>query len=96
MCVVQLMDRARKGGFSGKGSEMVKAIQRGVETVKVKGEFGGQHSYTEEEKRFFALFINNELRDDPDCQHYLPIDLESEALFEAVHDGIVPWCASNL
>jgi len=93
---INLMDRARKGGFSGKGSEMVKAIQRGVETVKVKGEFGGQHSYTEEEKRFFALFINNELRDDPDCQHYLPIDLESEALFEAVHDGIVPCKLVNV
>ena len=72
------MDRAHKGGFEGKGSDLVKTIQRGVETVKVKGDFGGYHSYTEEEKRFFGAFVNNALRDDPHCGHLLPVNLEGE------------------
>jgi len=67
----------------------VKTIQRGVEKVTVKGDYGGYHSYTEEEKRFFGAFINAALRDDPHCQHVMPINLEGGALFEAVHDGIL-------
>lgn len=45
----------------------------------------------EEEKIAFANWINSALRDDPDCQHVLPMDPESDALFKSVADGIVLW-----
>ena len=94
---LNLMDRAKNGGnFSGKGSELVKTLQKGVDTVKVKGDFGGNHSYTEEEKQFYGAFINNALRDDPDCAHLLPINLEGNDLFEAVSDGILPCKLINV
>lgn len=58
---------------------------------QVAGIAGGYHGYTEEEKRFYASFINSALAGDPQCQHFLPIDLDGDALFQSVHDGILAW-----
>ncbi|XP_071770322.1 plastin-3-like [Centroberyx gerrardi] len=50
---------------------------------------GTTHSMSEQERFAFANWINSSLEKDPDCQHFLPIDPNTEALFTAVGDGIL-------
>ncbi|KAM9377070.1 plastin-3-like [Pholidichthys leucotaenia] len=50
---------------------------------------GTQHSISEQERFAFANYINSTLESDPDCQHVLPINPNTDALFKAVADGIV-------
>lgn len=46
---------------------------------------------TEEERYAFVNWINTALEKDPDCQHVLPMDPNSDSLFTSVGDGIVLW-----
>ncbi|KAM3612639.1 uncharacterized protein V6R79_011874 [Siganus canaliculatus] len=57
---------------------------------------GTQHSISEQERFAFANYINSCLEKDPDVQHVLPIDPNTEALFKAVSDGIVLCKLINL
>ncbi|KFQ07139.1 Plastin-2, partial [Haliaeetus albicilla] len=50
---------------------------------------GTQHSYSEEEKYAFVNWINKALEKDPDCKHVVPMNPETDDLFQAVGDGIV-------
>uniref|UniRef100_A0A674HZX7 Lymphocyte cytosolic protein 1 n=1 Tax=Terrapene triunguis TaxID=2587831 RepID=A0A674HZX7_9SAUR len=50
---------------------------------------GTQHSYSEEEKYAFVNWVNKALENDPDCQHVLPMNPDTDDLFQAVGDGIV-------
>ena len=52
---------------------------------------GTQHSFSEEEKLAFVDWINYQLEEDPDIQTLLPIPEDGNALFEAVHDGLILW-----
>jgi len=86
---LHVMEKAQRGLVGGRASEMVRTIQKGVDIQKVHGVGGGYHSYTEEEKRFFASFINVSLAGDADCAHIVPIDLDGEDLFSSVNDGVL-------
>jgi len=58
--------------------------------VQVSGETNlSTHSYAQEEKRAFAAHINNILAKDIHMGPRLPIDMESDALFEACADGVL-------
>ncbi|KAM8834452.1 plastin-3-like [Synchiropus picturatus] len=57
---------------------------------------GTQHSFSEEERFAFVNWINMALAADPDCQHVLPMDPNSEDLFNKVCDGIVLCKMINL
>uniref|UniRef100_A0A4W3HQS9 Plastin-3 n=1 Tax=Callorhinchus milii TaxID=7868 RepID=A0A4W3HQS9_CALMI len=57
---------------------------------------GTQHSYSEEEKYAFVNWINKALENDPDCKHLIPMDPNTDALFNAVDDGIVLCKMINL
>ncbi|KAK5897484.1 hypothetical protein CesoFtcFv8_010543 [Champsocephalus esox] len=57
---------------------------------------GTQHSISEQERYAFANYINSSLAEDPDCNHVLPIDPETEALFKAVSDGVILCKLINL
>lgn len=46
---------------------------------------------TEEERYAFVNWINTALERDPDCQHVLPMDPNTDSLFTSVGDGIVLW-----
>ena len=37
------------------------------------------------------LFFSSNLKDDPDCSKYLPIDPESKDLYKKCNDGILLW-----
>uniref|UniRef100_A0A8C3T4V9 PLSL protein n=1 Tax=Chelydra serpentina TaxID=8475 RepID=A0A8C3T4V9_CHESE len=50
---------------------------------------GTQHSYSEEEKYAFVNWVNKALENDPDCRHVLPMNPDTDDLFQAVGDGIV-------
>ncbi|XP_064384234.1 fimbrin-like [Halichondria panicea] len=50
---------------------------------------GTQHSFSEEESIAFVDWINYQLEQDPDVASHLPVAEEGEALFAAVHDGII-------
>lgn len=46
---------------------------------------------SEEERYAFVNWINTALEKDPDCQHVLPMDPNTDSLFTSVGDGIVLW-----
>ena len=37
------------------------------------------------------IFITRNLKEDPDCQNYLPLDPESHDLYTKCSDGILFW-----
>ncbi|KAK0152950.1 Plastin-3 [Merluccius polli] len=68
---------------------------------------GTQHSFSgttkttprpwsKEERFAFVNWINSALEKDPDCQHLLPMDPNTEALFRAMGDGVVLCKMVNL
>ncbi|MEJ1280506.1 plastin 3 (T-isoform) [Cricetulus griseus] len=57
---------------------------------------GTQHSYSEEEKYAFVNWINKALESDPDCRHVIPMNPNTDDLFNAVGDGIVLCKMVNL
>lgn len=52
---------------------------------------GTQHAFSEEEKEAFTDWINFQLEGDADLKKQLPISESGDALFRAVHDGLVLW-----
>ncbi|XP_041365894.1 plastin-3-like [Gigantopelta aegis] len=50
---------------------------------------GTTHMIKEGEEVAFTDWINKNLDDDPDCKKYLPLDLEGQALYRNVGDGII-------
>ncbi|XP_075056651.1 plastin-1 isoform X2 [Mixophyes fleayi] len=50
---------------------------------------GTQHSYSDEEKVAFVNWINKALKDDPHCQHLLPMNPSNNSLFTSLKDGIL-------
>ena len=52
---------------------------------------GTTHSFAEDEKLAFVDWINFQLENDPDLASLLPVSEEGEALFRAVHDGLILW-----
>jgi len=61
---------------------------KGVERIG-KGSMRSYHSYSVEERMSSADWCNRVLKGDPDLNHIVPIDLESEELFEKAKDGIL-------
>uniref|UniRef100_A0A3Q2SQ86 Plastin-3 n=1 Tax=Fundulus heteroclitus TaxID=8078 RepID=A0A3Q2SQ86_FUNHE len=80
-----------------KGSQVAKTFRKAINrkegilaiggTSELSSE-GTQHSYSEEERYAFVNWINTALEKDPDCQHVLPMDPNTDALFTTVGDGI--------
>lgn len=58
-----------------------------------RGDSGGLHYVSEQERRAFVEFMNSnqKLSQDPDLSHLFPIDPNSDALFQAVSDGALFW-----
>ncbi|XP_047235703.1 plastin-3-like [Girardinichthys multiradiatus] len=81
-----------------KGSEVAKTFRRAINrkegilaiggTSELSSE-GTQHSFSEEERYAFVNWINTTLEKDPDCQHVLPMNPNTDSLFMTVGDGIV-------
>ncbi|KAM6984491.1 plastin-3 [Tautogolabrus adspersus] len=88
-----------------KGSEIAKTFRKAINkkegilaiggTSELSSE-GTQHSFSEEERYAFVNWINTALENDPDCQHVLPMDPNTESLFKSVKDGIVLCKMINL
>ena len=62
----------------------------GKAMVKVsKGDNGMQfQTFSEEERTAYVKVINSSLADDPVCKKYLPIDPDSNEVFDRIKDGI--------
>ncbi|KAM4546929.1 plastin-3 isoform 1-T2 [Fundulus diaphanus] len=88
-----------------KGSQVAKTFRKAINrkegilaiggTSELSSE-GTQHSYSEEERYAFVNWINTALEKDPDCQHVLPMDPNTNTLFTTVGDGIVLCKMINL
>lgn len=88
-----------------KGSQVAKTFRKALNrkegilaiggTSELSSE-GTQHSFSEEERYAFVNWINTALEKDPDCQHVLPMDPNTESLFKSVGDGIVLCKMINL
>ncbi|XP_040907123.1 plastin-3 [Toxotes jaculatrix] len=88
-----------------RGSEIAKTFRKVINrkegilaiggTSELSSE-GTQHSYSEEERYAFVNWINSALEKDPDCQHVLPMDPNTDSLFTSVGDGIVLCKMINL
>ncbi|KAF7651595.1 hypothetical protein LDENG_00108870 [Lucifuga dentata] len=71
-----------------------KALNKKEGIVAIRGtseisSAGTQHSISEQERIAFANYINSSLEKDLDCRHVLPFDPNTDALFDAVADGIL-------
>lgn len=53
------------------------------------------HAYSIAERRAFSTWINQHLSSDQDCRRHLPLEVETEALFKCVSDGIILCKAIN-
>ncbi|XP_028277519.1 plastin-3 [Parambassis ranga] len=88
-----------------RGSEVAKTFRKAINrkegilaiggTSELSSE-GTQHSFSEEERFAFVNWINTALEKDPDCQHVLPMDPNTNSLFKSVGDGIVLCKMINL
>ena len=57
--------------------------------------YNASHSYSLAERRAFSSWINQHLSTDPDCKEHIPIDVDTEKLFNSLEDGIVLCKAIN-
>uniref|UniRef100_A0AAX7SWI6 Plastin-3 n=1 Tax=Astatotilapia calliptera TaxID=8154 RepID=A0AAX7SWI6_ASTCA len=94
----EIVDELKAGQIS---KSFRKAINRkeGILAIGGTSELsseGTQHSFSEEERYAFVNWINTALEKDPDCQHVLPMDPNTNALFTCVGDGIVLCKMINL
>ncbi|XP_023260559.1 plastin-3 [Seriola lalandi dorsalis] len=88
-----------------RGSEIAKTFRKVINrkegilaiggTSELSSE-GTQHSFSEEERYAFVNWINTALEKDPDSQHVLPMDPNTDSLFTSVGDGIVLCKMINL
>lgn len=88
-----------------KGSQIAKTFRKAINrkegilaiggTSELSSE-GTQHSFSEEERFAFVNWINSALEKDPDCQHVLPMDPNTDSLFTSLGDGIVLCKMINL
>lgn len=88
-----------------RGTEVAKTFRKAINrkegilaiggTSELSSE-GTQHSFSEEERYAFVNWINTALEKDPDCQHVLPMDPNTDSLFTSVGDGIVLCKMVNL
>lgn len=56
-----------------------------------KSSHGGKHSYSVEETRAFADYMNMVLGDDPSLKGVLPVNPHSDDIFDKVSDGVLLW-----
>ncbi|XP_068572460.1 plastin-3-like [Cebidichthys violaceus] len=88
-----------------KGSQIAKTFRKVINRkegilaiggTSVQSSEGTQHSFSEEERYAFVNWINTALEKDPDCQHVLPMNPDTDSLFTSVGDGIVLCKMINL
>ncbi|XP_031713236.1 plastin-3 isoform X2 [Anarrhichthys ocellatus] len=88
-----------------KGSQIAKTFRKVINRkegilaiggTSVQSSEGTQHSFSEEERYAFVNWINTALEKDPDCQHVLPMNPDTDSLFTCVADGIVLCKMINL
>jgi len=80
-----------RSGKLVRGSAQATVPRPGVPAtqVTIKSESGATHAYSEEERTAFAEHINRTLASDERLKDRLPMDVNSDALFRAVHDGLL-------
>jgi hypothetical protein len=80
-----------------KTSSFAEDLRKHSALIKVAGDAGsGERAYSQEEVQGFPDCINKSLEQDPDLKCLLPIDGLRDALFKAVHDGILLGKLCNL
>jgi hypothetical protein len=63
--------------------------EQGTKAMMVMG--STYHSYTAGEKRAFCIRTNQLLAGDPDLQAQLPLDPDTNDLFDVVSKGVLLW-----
>ena len=74
------------------GSQLDSFVNKaGKKMVRVsKGDSGYQfHTFSEEERTAYVKVINSFLAEDPVCKRYLPIDPNSNEVFDKIKDGVL-------
>jgi plastin-1 len=56
---------------------------------KMEGPMGSEHTVELEESVAFATHINNVLKDDPVVKRHLPLNPQSDDLFDKLTDGLI-------
>ena len=80
---------------TGKSTKLGEGLRKQQTLIKAAGR-RGEHTYPQEEVSGFVNYLNKELEGDPDLEHILPIDPDSDALFTAAQDGILMCKLVNL
>eukprot|EP00618_Florenciella_parvula_P031483 CAMPEP_0119481916 /NCGR_PEP_ID=MMETSP1344-20130328/10019_1 /TAXON_ID=236787 /ORGANISM="Florenciella parvula, Strain CCMP2471" /LENGTH=665 /DNA_ID=CAMNT_0007516297 /DNA_START=158 /DNA_END=2151 /DNA_ORIENTATION=- len=89
-----VLDKSRGSSAAGAGGGNARRFsgvmkKAGATIYKIQGAANSEHSIAEEEKVAFAELINRTLGDDPFLSSRLPMDPNSDELFEQCADGII-------
>lgn len=57
--------------------------------MQMEGQDGASRTYSIEERSTFAKMINENLKDDEDCQELLPMEVNDDSLFHVFDNGIM-------
>jgi len=75
--------------LSDEGSNVSQLLNKKGEAVFRVGQGQNFSTFSEEERSAYVRVINAVLKDDPDCQKYLPINPDSMDVFNLLKDGIM-------
>ena len=73
----------------GESNEFSRVFTKHVELNVVEGKGNAKHTYSNEEKIAFCDHINSTLGADVDCEGLLPLNPESDDLFQKVSNGVL-------
>ena len=73
----------------GDASAFGTMVKKQMELIAIETASGGMHSYAKEEISAFASHLNYCLGDDPQLAYLMPIDPDTNDIFEKVKDGLL-------
>ncbi len=86
---VEYVKMMKKLLSSGEGSNVSQLLNKKGEAVFRVGQGQNFSTFSEEERSAYVRVINSVLKNDPDCQKYLPINPDSMDVFMLLKDGIL-------
>ena len=85
MMMKKLVDKEGKiqlDSFKNKAGKAMVRVSKGDNSMQFQ-------TFSEEERTAYVKVINSSLADDPVCKKYLPIDPESNEVFDRIKDGVL-------
>ena len=88
-CII-FLKKMIDAGTKEKFQRIIKREGIGLFSVRDPDDYNRKkRPYSDKEKNRYAKMINKILKDDPDCGSRIPIDPESDDLYDKIQDGVI-------